>query len=61
MKFKTAMLSALREVRDELRGLRVAVVERHADIDHRLRILEEESPRTERRLLDVETKVMRVG
>lgn len=57
MSRRQLLVDVLIEIRDEIKGLRVALVEREKDTSHRLRVLENESPRTERRLLDVERKV----
>lgn len=61
MSFRKDLLTALEAIRDEISGLRVALVEREKDTAHRLHVLENEATRTERRLVDVERKVARVA
>ena len=57
MSAKREIVTVLREISAALDRLEIAIVEQGRDAHHRLEILEAETPRTERRLLNVEAKV----
>lgn len=52
-----ALVEALEGIRDELKGLRVAFIEREADIDRRLRVVTDEGARHERQIIDLRKRV----
>ncbi len=54
---KSLLLEALEGIREELHGLRVALVEREKDINRRFTTLESEQSRLDRRQLDVEARL----
>lgn len=56
---KSLLLEALEGIRDELHGLRIALVEREKDAARRFATLEGEQARLDRRQLEVEAKLSR--
>lgn len=68
MKFKTALVTVLREIQVELRemrgeisGIKVALAEREHDMNHRVSMLESDNARHERRISAAESRLSKAG
>lgn len=55
------VLESLRDIKSELRGMRVAIVERHEDLEKRYSSLELEITRVEQRVKALETSPALTG